>query len=428
MNSSELLAAVGDPPGGGLLVALSGGADSAVAAWAAFSLAPGAVRALHVHHGTDAADRLAEAAAAVAHELGIALEAVAVDVPDGSSWEARARDARWAALVAKAGPTDIVVTGHHRDDLAETTLGNLLRGAGATGLAAMARTRSDIWRPLLDVAGADVRAVAAELGLPFVDDPTNDDPRFTRNRIRHEVMPLLDRVAPQTSEALAKTARLLAEDDALLEAGAAATIIEDPWGGYGVGAALVQTAPPALAGRIVRRLLRAANPPYAGSSSDVATVLGVATGEASAGEVTGGFRVEIEGPLLVVHKGEAAAVAPLRLTLPGAVGFGRLTVTARPAPAVLVRRTSLLNPTALGETVAVRASDPGDRIEIAAGTKLIRDVLAEAGVPARIRPAWPVIDENGRIAAVAGLRSAPWARGRLGDEGTIELTVREMQL
>jgi len=428
MNSSELLAGLENPPGGGLLVALSGGADSAVAAWAAATLRPGTARALHVHHGTEAADELAAAAEGIANSLGLAFEIVAVSVPSGASWEARARDARWDALFAKAEPADTVVTGHHRDDLAETTLGNLLRGAGAAGLAAMAIPRADIWRPLIEVGRDDVRAIAAELGLPFVDDPTNDDSAFTRNRLRHDVMPLLTEVAPQTAQSLARTARILAADDEVLEiAATAAAITEDAWGGFAVGAALVQTASRPVATRMVRRLLRAANPPYAGSSEDVATVLAVSAGTVAAGEVTGGLRIEREGPLLVLHRGPAPPAAPAELALPGTAQFGPLDVTAAVAARVLVRRTSLLDVAEVGVMVGLRSPTAGDRIEIAAGSKLVLDVLAEAGVPVRVRSAWPLVEAHGRIAAVAGIRSAPWARGQLGDAGTVELTVREMQ-
>lgn len=429
MSPSDLLAGVGDPPGGGLVVALSGGADSAVAAWLAATVGEGPVRALHVHHGTESADESAAAAAAIAAILDLPFESVTVEVGAGPSWEARAREARWTALHAKAEPTDTIVTGHHRDDLAETTLANLLRGAGATGLAAMASPRSGVWRPLLGLSRSAVRAVAQELSLPFFDDPSNLDTAFARNRLRHELLPALEELAPHAAASLARSAALLARDEAELEAAAVkAAVRRDAWGAVTVALAEVQTAPPAVAARIVRRVLRAAHPPYAGTAADVETVLGVAAGAASAGEVSGRLTVEREGPLLVVHTGPVAPVPSADLAIPGSVSFGALVVAARRAPPVLVRRTCLLSRDAVGATLCLRPAAAGERIAIAAGTKLVRDVLAEAGIPKRIRPAWPVAEAHGRIVAVAGIRSTPSERGRLGEEGTFELVVTEKQV
>ena len=426
-SPQAFLAGIDDPPSGSLLVALSGGADSAFAAWVALALTPAQVRAIHVHHGTTAADQLADAAMAVAEAVGCGLEMVHVEVPEGPSWEAQARQARWSALFAKAEPGEVIVTGHHRDDLAETTLGNLLRGAGAAGLAAFAAARDDIWRPLIRLSRAQVRDRAETLQLPFTDDPSNDDPAFTRNRLRQAVLPQLAVEAPHVANSLARTAESLASDDATLEAQVEVVVGEDPWGAHRIGAALVQTAEPAVAARMVRRLLRAANPPYAGTSADVAAVLAVARCESSADEVGSGLRATREGPWLVIHRGAPNAPNPVNLAIPGEVSFGPLTVRVAGAASVLTRRTALLNPDTTGAELLLRPAVEGERIEIAAGSKPVRDVMAEAGIPARVRSAWPVAEAHGRIVAVAGVRSARWARGTLGADGTVELAVRERQ-
>ena len=145
-------------------------------------------------------------------------------------------------------------------------------------------------------------------------------------------------------------------------------------------------------------------------------------------EIADGWLLEVEGPWLVAHAGDVAVPDPTVLPVPGATEFGVLTVTARPAVSVMVRRTSLLAADAVGADLVLRSAEPGERIEIAAGSKLVRDVMAEAAIPRRVRPAWPVAVAHGRIVAVAGVRSAPRVRGAAGQEGVVELTVEEGQL
>lgn len=428
MTPEELLAGVAQPPPGGLAVALSGGPDSAVAGWLSTRLSTVA-KAIHVHHGTAGADVMEEAAKKVAEKLGLPLETVAVDVPAEGSWEAAARNARWGALAAQIGPDETIVTGHHEDDLAETTLANLLRGAGASGLGAFAAERAGVWRPLRDAARHEVRSVADQLNLPYVDDPTNTDTTFSRNKLRHDVIPRLEEeFNPRLRSQLAQTARTLAADDAALEAVAhEPSLRQDAWGAWKVAAAPIVTAEPAVASRIVRHLLRAARPPYAGNSREVGRVLDVVHGEAAGYEIAGGVRIEIEGPWLVAHRGAVESPPGVDLPIPGDVQFGALEVAAAATSPLLLRRTSLVDSTVVGPSVELRGHVEADKIDIAAGTKPVRDVLAEAGVPARLRSAWPLAVAHARIVAVVGVRSAPWARGALGDEGTVELTARERQ-
>ncbi len=428
MTPDELLARAAPAPPGPLVVALSGGPDSAVAAWVAHRLSNHPVRAVHVHHGTSAGDLLAKAAAAVAERLGLELSWVQVTVPEGASWEGRARDVRWEAILAEAGGATIV-TGHHRDDLAETTLAHLIRGAGAAGLAAMAGSRPGLWRPLIRTTRRDVAGVAAALDLPAEADPANRDPAHLRNRLRHEVLPrLAAELNPQLIDALARTAHTLAADDAAIEATIdRAPLRRDGWGAWMIPAPLVATASPAVAARLVRRLLRAARPPYAGTADEVAAGLEVAGG-AGRRHIAAGWQLEREGPWLVAHCGDPAPPDAVACSLPGSARFGALQVEVAPAPTVLVRRSSLLAGAAVGGELRLRPGAAGERIEIASGSKLIRDVLAEADISRRLRPAWPVVEAHGRIAAVAGIRSAPWARGAIGEEAVYEVRVAECQI
>ncbi len=208
-----------------LVVGCSGGADSL-----ALTLAAAAVRATDEVHVAVVDHRLqggsaerAAATVALLAERGIAARVHAVDVAGPGGVEAAARRARHAALrAARPHPDSPILLGHTLDDQAETVLLGLGRGSGARSLAGMRRWDPPWLRPLLDVRRATTRAACVALELPVWDDPHNVDPRFTRVRLRHEVLPLLEDVlAGGVAEALARTAIQLREDADALDAVAA---------------------------------------------------------------------------------------------------------------------------------------------------------------------------------------------------------------
>ncbi|HWL48369.1 MAG TPA: tRNA lysidine(34) synthetase TilS, partial [Acidimicrobiia bacterium] len=175
-------------PTGNLVVALSGGADSAALAYLIHHQGRD-VRAVHVNHGLPASDRLEEAARAVARIVGIALEVVRIEVPPGASIEGQARKARYEALLAALQPGETLLTAHTRDDQAETVLMSLLRGAGSAGLAGIPTRIGSVARPMLALTRSDTRELAGLAGLPFYDDPSNLDRGLRRNALRLEVIP-----------------------------------------------------------------------------------------------------------------------------------------------------------------------------------------------------------------------------------------------
>jgi tRNA(Ile)-lysidine synthase len=278
--AGPLLARCSFPPAGtAVSCAVSGGADST--ALLALAMAAGCrATAVHVDHGLRAGSAAeADVVAATATALGAAFRAVRVTVADGPNHEARARAARYAAL-----PTD-VLTGHTADDQAETVLVNLLRGAGLDGLAGMGPDR----HPILRLRRTETQALCAALGLTVVDDPSNADPRHRRNRIRHELVPLLDAIAERdVSALLARQADTLRAEAELLDSLAAAIDATD--------AAALAAAPDALARRAVRRWLA---DPYPPDAAAVERVLAVARGEAVACEVDGGRRIRRSGMRLL---------------------------------------------------------------------------------------------------------------------------------
>jgi tRNA(Ile)-lysidine synthase len=210
-------------PGARVMVACSGGADSlALLAATVFEARRPAhtVIGVTVDHGLQpgSADHAAELVRRMS-ALGAEGQAVTVRVGTAGGPEAAARTARYGALddAAAEHRADVVLLGHTRDDQAETVLLGLARGSGARSLAGMAPRQGLYRRPLLDLSREDTRAACAAEQLTPWDDPHNDDPAFTRVRVRREVLPVLEReLGPGVTDALARTARLLRDDaDAL---------------------------------------------------------------------------------------------------------------------------------------------------------------------------------------------------------------------
>jgi tRNA(Ile)-lysidine synthase len=263
-------------PGASVACAVSGGADSL--ALLVLACAAGCdVTAIHVDHGLrTGSDREADVVAAAAARFGARFDGRTVDVAAGPNVEARARAARYLAL-----PPD-VLTGHTADDQAETVLLNLMRGAGLDGLRGMPVAR----RPLIRIRRSDTHTLCAELGLEPVHDPTNDDRALRRNRVRHELLPMLDSIsARDVVPLIGRQSELLGDDAALLDALSEAI---DP-----TDVKALRAAPPPLARRAVRAWLRCGSdaehhPPDAAT---VERVLAVARGETKASEIGGGRRV-----------------------------------------------------------------------------------------------------------------------------------------
>ena len=257
------------PPEALVLVACSGGPDS-IALAAASKSERSRVGAVIVDHGLrpeSAAEAQRAAGWLREHGLDPVLVA-AVQVGGEGGPEAAARRARYDALDAAAARVgaDAVLLGHTKDDQAETVLLGLARGSGVRSLAGMPAARGIYRRPLLGVARAVVRAAVPE-GAPLVEDPHNADPRYARARVRHDVLPMLEReLGPGVVEALARTARLAREDaDALDALALEGSVVE------GDGSVLVERlvgVAPALVWRRVRAWLIASGVPQEPLTAD----------------------------------------------------------------------------------------------------------------------------------------------------------------
>lgn len=215
-----------DALAGPLGVACSGGADSVALLLAAHRRWPGKVAAMHVNHGLQAAAAAFEqGVTATCANLGVPLHTrrVVAGHAAGESPEDAARQARYQALTALAKTHGIaaVLLAQHADDQAETVLLALSRGSGVSGLAAMPaqmeRHGVRFVRPWLGLRSADLRAWLQAQGQGWCEDPSNQDQRYTRNRLRHSVLPVLDTQFPGFVSCVARSAAHCAQADGLLD-------------------------------------------------------------------------------------------------------------------------------------------------------------------------------------------------------------------
>jgi tRNA(Ile)-lysidine synthase len=208
-------------PGERVLALVSGGADS-LCLWGLLRELGYRVEALHVEHGLRGAPGLEDAA----HCARLGATVIPVDLEPGANLEARAREARYAVARRHAAGRPIA-TGHTLSDQAETVLYRLVSSSGLRALRAMRPRAHEIARPLLCLRAAETRAWCADHGLRPRRDETNDDRSRRRNLIRHEIMPLLDRVHPAAEGNMARSAELLGELDELLVDLAAEHVSDD---------------------------------------------------------------------------------------------------------------------------------------------------------------------------------------------------------
>jgi tRNA(Ile)-lysidine synthase len=345
---------------------------------------------------------------------------------DGTSIETAARTARHeffdrAALHFGA---DVVALGHTRDDQAETFLLRLLRGAGARGLASMHSRRGRIIRPLLECRRAELREFLRMRGVPWVHDQSNDDPRIPRNRIRSQLMPVLEaRFNPSVVEALASAAELAGSDWQWMNAEAdrhAAEVCRREAGAWHLGIAALARLPAALARILIRRALVEASGRRPVSFEHVEVVRQLAGGERGPVDLPGcrvdrsatdvvltmrpdrstqresnlfAYRLSIPGSVLVR---EAGVMVSAELG-DGAAMPGELASRADDAVEVRLDRC--------GAGLVVRNRRPGDRFSPVGlgGRKKLQDYFVDRKIPRAARDLVPlVVDAHDHIVWVAG--------------------------
>jgi tRNA(Ile)-lysidine synthase len=430
-------------PGEHVLVGVSGGPDSVALLHALVLLRSELalrITVCHVHHGLrPEADHDAAFVEGQAARLGCAARVVRVDVSraGGRSPEEAARIARHAALarVARASGASRIALGHTADDQAETVLMRVLQGAGPRGLAGIPVRRGRIVRPLLAVDRAVVRAHLLAHGLDSVEDATNYDTTFLRNRMRHELLPLLaERAGLAVPDALRRVARASREAiealDALVRPRLAGHLTRTP-----VGWRLALAACADLPAGAVKALIRLALVEVA-VADRLGSGLRAGHLDALARLLTAGTGARVRLPRgVVVERGRdalwvlrpAAAADSASLTVPGHTRAGDMVgVTAaveapRPGRPADPRWEAWFDADALGlragaspalGALLVRPRQPGERMVPFGGDEPVRltKLLSAAGVPRHARAQWPVVARAGEVLWLLGVRrgaSAP---------------------
>lgn len=419
---------------------VSGGADSTgLAAGLRELIGPDRLTLLHLNYGlregSDSDQRTCEELAA---ELGVPIEVAAVEVdPGAGNLQAAAREARYAEAEGLRAEIDAdwVATGHTLTDLAETVLYRLASSPGVRPLLALPARRGSLVRPLLDLSRERVRSLVEAAGLPFADDPTNAEPLFARNRIRNEVLPVLDEIAPAIEQTIAETRAELAEDLAALES-LAAEALEAAGAGSGPSAsAEALAAYPAAVRRIALRMLaeRVAGAPLAVGRERARRVWELADKpEGGVVELGQGIEARLEQGFIRIARSGAADLADATLAVPGSCRFGDWDVRAEVAPppageGSAAAEVALLDPDALGgDPLVVRSWRDGDRMrpQGRGGSRSLADLFGEQRVPRSLRRSLPVVTSAGRIAWVAGLAVDEGMAAPAGSDRVAVLTAR----
>jgi tRNA(Ile)-lysidine synthase len=430
--------------GDSVLVGVSGGADSVALLHTLVVLAPSlgvSVRVLHVDHGLRAESaRDADFVRRLGARLGVPVEVARVTVGDGSV-EAAARAARYAALEAaadRAGAARIAV-GHTADDQAETVLMRVMQGSGVRGLAGIPAVRGRIIRPLIDARRADVVAALEQAGLPWIEDASNRDWRFLRNRIRHEVLPVVagacegdvvamltgvGRLARETVDTIDRMAEAelqrlgTVEPDAVTLSRAALAALPSA-----VAAELLRQAASRLGGRAPLR---------AWGYRGLARVLAAAAPRRPFR--LGGVVVEVSGDRIRVGTRVTVAFDARALDVPGRVDLPEIgrTLEARllPATSYVVPRDAArvaFDAAALPRRLMIRARRRGDRFRpFGAGERRLKAFLIDAKVPRWERVRLPLVDADGEILWVVGVRRAAMAPLTAATRDVMELRLRPL--
>ena len=409
-----------------LIVLLSGGADSVCLLDCAQRLGA-AVHVLHVNYGlrpgSDADEQFCKV---LCDRMGVEITVQKVTLGEGNL-QAQARQARYeiAERLAAEHACDYAAA-HTASDQAETVLYRLSVSPGSRALLGMSPRRGRLVRPLLEASRDDTREYCREHGLNWHDDPTNEDPRFARSRLRHEVLPVLRALSPAAEHTIAETSFLLRDERVVLERAADAVIAQ-----LGIPTPLeaLRLEPAGLARTVLIRLAErtAGQGSVALSRSDCDAVLNLSVEGTQSLDLGGGLRAIAEYGALRFQVGEATIEAPpppITLEIPGEAEFGDWEVRARMERVAQAagggflpaRGDALLSPSSIDAPLTIRPWQHGDRMRPAGldGSKTLQDVFTDNKVPREERDRIPVVESRGEIVWVAGLaigeefRAAPY--------------------
>jgi tRNA(Ile)-lysidine synthase len=424
-----------------LLVAISGGPDSVAllslltrlrASWEL------TLSAVHCNYGLRGAESEGDQkfVEAFCQGLGVPLYVRRVDLPTGgrkASLQAKARDLRYQVIqeIAEQCGADRIAIGHTADDQAETVLLWMLRGAGLTGLSGMPAFRNDtIIRPLYEITRQEILTYLYTAGLSFREDSSNEKPIYLRNRIRHEVVPILRQLVPSSVDALCRLADICREDDRYLDEHSAALCSSalklESAGGWEIDRLVLQQRPLAVQRRILRRLFQQSH--GQSRSSSIRTIDRVIRLAAKRGRLAS---IDVRRGCVIVENSSVRFVPfqakdisfdhrqqlvlhPQLLPVPGQLvwpGTGqRLQVhqcTRDEVPLSLGLGRIVVDADRISQPLVVRTWSPGDRFHplgMKGHSKKLQDFFTDCKVPTTLRPVVPLVAAHEGIVWVVGYR------------------------
>jgi tRNA(Ile)-lysidine synthase len=414
------------PAGEPLLVMLSGGADSTCLLDCALRLGAD-VSALHVNYGLRArSDADEEHCRRLCERLGVSLSVEQVSLPVEGNLQAEARDRRYALAERHAPAAGDYATGHTASDQAETVLYRLAVSPGRRALLGMEPRRGRLVRPLLEATRDDTRAYCRARGLDWVEDVSNSDPRFSRARVREEVLPALRELNPAAERTIVETSHLLRDEYDVLDALVAEELTR--MGKLAPEIKELRELQPGLARLVLRRMAEMASGGAHALSRDHADAilrLGDSGGSSSL-DLGGGLRAVAEyGRLRFTRGPDAPPPEPAKLLVPGSARFGDWEVSAVLGGA----GEALLDAQRVGVSLTVRAWHEGDRMRPAGlgGSKTLQDLFTDRKVPRALRHSLPVVTtEDGEIVWVAGVAVAESFKAAPGEPELVSLTARQV--
>lgn len=377
-----------------VICAVSGGADSMALLWGMYLLREQlgiTLKAAHFNHGLRGteSDADAEFVSQFCDSYHIPLYQEKGQVTAGKKGlEAAAREARYGFFATLEGK---ILTAHTADDNAETILMHLVRGTGLKGLGGISPVRGNVIRPMLDITRREVEAFLEEYSISHVEDSTNTEDDFLRNRIRHHVMPLLLQENPKLSRDLTAMAQTLRQDEEYLCEATPDTVYVPE----------LRNLKPALQSRAIGRFLERIGVREP-SRANINSVVSLLYAESPSARVSlpDGVVVERNYDQIRATTGTEAP-EPVFLNCPGSVQFGNMMIHCKPGKMDRPQFDRFV--VAPVGQMWVRCRQAGDAMRLMGGTKSLKKLLADKKVPAAERCLVPVIVDDQGVLGVGGI-------------------------
>lgn len=413
-----------------LLVALSGGRDSMCLLHILMELRPQMryqLRATYVHHGLrEEADEEAVWLAKSCEDWDVLFSVRKVDVQERvertkESIEEAARNLRYQALLEESAKWDAwILMAHHAQDQAETVLLRLLRGSGLRGLSGMLEQREKILRPLLRITPEEITDYMKQKNLPYLQDVSNNDIRYTRNWIRHRLLPLLEEKNPAIQRNLCELAEQARQDEAYME-NVVDTLFRKAYDGEGLAVPIVLEQPDALQGRLLRRFLQQKGGIHNVGRVHIQMIKDLCRGTGGGESVLPGGRTFYRqyDKLLLKKPQNTSEAYCSELPLDGQwkdTPWGRFRVREIRNPFQNFQQipdlpyTKWLNCDTITEQLVVRTRNSGDYLGVRGGHQSLKKYMVNAKIPRETRDQVALVASGSHVLWIVGHRLSEAAR------------------